>query len=169
MGYAGGSTENPTYHDLEKHAEAIELDYDPAVFTYEDMLDLFFASHRPVGGMRSTQYRSAIFCHDDAEVTAAERSKEKHASQWGVEVATEIVLGATFWMAEDYHQKYRLQQQRVLMNEMHRIFPDFWDIVASPTAMRLNAHVAGTLDPAVLEKELALYGLSSEVEKALRG
>jgi methionine-S-sulfoxide reductase len=168
VGYAGGKTENPTYHDLETHAEAIELDYDPTVFTFKAILDLFFASHRPVGGMRSTQYRSAIFCHDEDEVAMAERSKEKHASLWGTSLSTEIALGATFWKAEDYHQKYRLQHQPVLLKEMRRSFSNFWDMVASPTAMRLNAHVAGKLDPDILAKELSLYGLSPEVEKALR-
>ncbi len=169
MGYAGGDLLEPTYHNLATHAEAIQLDYDPSILSYESMLELFFQSHRPVGGMRSTQYRSAIFCENDAEIAVAERAKYQMEADWQTPVSTEIAQGRTFWMAEDYHQKYRLQHTPRLMKGLQTLYPDFWDLVASPTAMRLNALAAGKLPPELMKEELADYGLSEALMKTIRG
>lgn len=168
MGYAGGASQDPTYHNLGTHAEAIQLDFDPEILSYEAMLELFFEAHRPIGGMRSTQYRSAIFCESDEEMAAAERAKYRVEAEWGASVSTEIAQDQTFWMAEDYHQKYSLQHNKRWMNELSRLYPNFWDMVASPTAMRLNALSAGHLPPDLLAEELASYGLSESLIESLR-
>jgi len=117
VGYAGGSTKNPTYRDVSRgdtgHAEAIEVVFDPARLSYEDLLGYFFRMHDPTTLNRQhndvgTQYRSAIFYHDDEQRQVAERVKERvqRSGKWDGRIVTEIVPAGEFWAAEDYHQKY---------------------------------------------------------------
>jgi methionine-S-sulfoxide reductase len=117
VGYAGGALENPRYEQVKRgdtgHAEAIELVFDPAQVSYEDLLRLFFRMHDPTTANRQgndigSQYRSAIFTHSDAQRATAERVRaEVDASGfWKRPVVTEIVPAPRFWPAEEYHQDY---------------------------------------------------------------
>ena len=117
VGYTGGRTPNPTYEevctDRTGHAEAIEVTYDPARVSYDDLLDVFWAKHDPTTKNRQgwdigSQYRSAIFFHTPEQEAAARASKERvQASlQRGKDVVTEIVPASQFYEAEDYHQQY---------------------------------------------------------------
>ena len=114
-GYTGGSLEGPSYQDVctdrTGHAEAVEVEFDPATVTYEQLLDVFWSSHDPTqlnrqGPDVGTQYRSAIFVHDGEQEAAARASKERLQASTDRPVVTEIVPAATFWPAEDYHQRY---------------------------------------------------------------
>ena len=121
VGYQGGLTPNPTYKEVctgrTGHAESVRVVFDPAKVTYEDLLRVFWENHDPTQGMRQgndvgTQYRSAIFVHDDAQRAAAERSRDAFQAQlrragYG-EIRTEIVgpPAPPFYFAEDYHQGY---------------------------------------------------------------
>jgi peptide methionine sulfoxide reductase msrA/msrB len=117
VGYTGGTTPGPTYETVKKgttgHAEAIRIEYDPARLKYEDILRVFFRMHDPTtrdrqGNDLGSQYRSAIFFHDDAQKAAAEKIKaEVDASgKWKRPIVTEIVPATSFYPAEDYHQDY---------------------------------------------------------------
>lgn len=117
VGYCGGKVDQPTYQqvctDTTGHAEAIEIVYDPALVTYEQLLAVFFANHDPTqvdrqGPDVGTQYRTAIFVHDAAQRKAAEDTKAKlqAGGTFKRPIATTIVDAARFWPAEDYHQKY---------------------------------------------------------------
>ncbi len=115
VGYSGGKTTAPTYHDVcggdTDHAEAVEVEYDPAVVAYDQLLEVFWANHDPTTRNRQgpdvgTQYRSVIFTHDAAQAEAARKSLAAHAAQFRRPIVTEIVPAPTFWPAEDYHQKY---------------------------------------------------------------
>ena len=117
VGYTGGTTPNPVYEDVHTgrtgHAEAIELTYDPAKATFEGILEYFFTLHDPTtlnrqGNDIGTQYRSAIFYHDDAQRQTAEKVKAKVDASgfWPRKLTTEIVPAATFYSAEEYHQNY---------------------------------------------------------------
>jgi len=116
-GYAGGSAPNPTYRDVcmgdTGHAEVVQVTFDPAVITYRDILDIFFAIHDPTtlnrqGADVGTQYRSAIFYHTPEQKQIAEqRIAELNAAKiWKRPIVTEIVPLETFYGAEDYHQNY---------------------------------------------------------------
>jgi len=116
-GYAGGKTEHPTYGDVTRgdtgHAETVEVVFDPARISYEELLRYFFRMHDPTTSNRQgndvgTQYRSAIFYHDDAQREAAERVKAEveRSGKWKRPIVTEIVPAGPFTAAEDYHQKY---------------------------------------------------------------
>lgn len=117
VGYTGGHTEDPTYEkvctDTTGHAEAVEVDYDPEVVSYEDLLDVFWSIHDPTTPNRQgpdigSQYRSAIFYHDEGQKEAAEKSKAAldASSRFTRPVVTEIVPASTFYRAEEYHQQY---------------------------------------------------------------
>ena len=119
VGYAGGSTPNPTYEETcsgrTGHTEAVLVVFDPAVTSYEQLLKVFWESHDPTQGMRQgndmgTQYRSAIYTVDDAQRAAAEAScamfqTSLHAARHG-DITTEIAPLAAFYYAEPYHQQY---------------------------------------------------------------
>jgi len=117
VGYIGGKTANPTYKDVctdsTGHAEAVEVDYDPAKVAYGDLLKVFWENHDPTqlnrqGPDWGTQYRSAIFYHSPEQEKEALSSKEslERAHRYSKPIATQIVPAVTFYPAEDYHQQY---------------------------------------------------------------
>ena len=119
VGYAGGFTPNPTYEEvcggLTGHAEVVQVVFDPAVVSYEELLRVFWENHDPTQGMRQgndvgTQYRSAIYCHGEAQRIAAEASRAHYQAElkkagFG-DITTEIRDAPEFYYAEDYHQQY---------------------------------------------------------------
>jgi peptide-methionine (S)-S-oxide reductase len=117
VGYIGGNTENPTYKevctDRTGHAEAVEVEFDPAKVRYEDLLKVFWENHDPTqlnrqGPDWGTQYRSAIFFLTPEQQTAALASKQslENARRYSKPIVTQIVPAVTFFPAEDYHQQY---------------------------------------------------------------
>lgn len=114
-GYAGGQKNNPTYEEVcsgtTGHTEAIQIYYDPAVVSYEKLLEVFFVAHDPTqlnrqGPDRGTQYRSAIFYHDDAQKAAVEAFFKAQKNNFSAPIVTEINPYGTYWVAEEYHQDY---------------------------------------------------------------
>jgi peptide-methionine (S)-S-oxide reductase len=117
VGYIGGNTVNPTYKevctDTTGHAEAVEVDYDPAKLSYGKLLDVFWENHDPTqlnrqGPDFGKQYRTAIFFHSPEQEAEAQASKENLAKsgRFRKPIVTQIVPAATFYEAEDYHQQY---------------------------------------------------------------
>lgn len=114
-GYIGGHTENPTYKDVcyknTGHAEAVEVVYDPAKVSYEELCDYFWRLHDPTtinrqGPDVGSQYRSAIFYLNDEQKAAAEKVKPEAQKRWKKPIVTEIIPASTFYRAEEYHQDY---------------------------------------------------------------
>ena len=117
VGYMGGRTEHPTYEqvcsDSTGHAEAVEVEYDPAQVSYDALLDVFWENHDPTqvnrqGPDTGTQYRTAVFAADAEQARAAQASKERleRAGLHRRPIATHIEPAPAFWQAEDYHQQY---------------------------------------------------------------
>ena len=117
VGYTGGETSNPSYEQVcsgrTGHAEAVQVEYDPARLGYDDLLDLFWRVHDATqlnrqGPDVGSQYRSAIFFHDPEQEAAAQAAKAQQQASGGHhgQVVTEIVPADTFYLAEDYHQQY---------------------------------------------------------------
>ena len=116
VGYEGGHMDKPTYHDVcddsTGHAEVVQLEFDPAKVTYVELVKFFFTLHNPTqlnrqGPDHGSQYRSAIFYHSLKQKEVAEWVKtELNTTQFDGRVVTQIVPAATFWPAEEYHQKY---------------------------------------------------------------
>jgi peptide-methionine (S)-S-oxide reductase len=114
-GYAGGHTENPTYREVcsetTGHAEVVQVAYDPSVISYEELLEVFFATHDPTtlnrqGPDVGSQYRSIVLYHDDEQRRLAEAYIEALDEEYEDSVVTELEPLETFYAAEEYHQDY---------------------------------------------------------------
>ncbi|MFB6194820.1 MAG: peptide-methionine (S)-S-oxide reductase MsrA [Haloplanus sp.] len=114
-GYCGGHVEDPTYEEVcsetTGHAEAVQVEYDPAVVSYEALLEVFFALHDPTTEDRQgpdvgSQYRSAVFYHDDDQRATAEAVIDALADAYDDPIVTDVEPLDTFYPAEDYHQNY---------------------------------------------------------------
>jgi peptide-methionine (S)-S-oxide reductase len=116
-GYSGGSAQNPSYEQVSTgrtgHAETVQVTFDPAVISYEDILHIFFSIHNPTtlnrqGADVGTQYRSAIFYHNDEQKATAERVMQEieDAGVWDAPLVTELKPYEAFYKAEEYHQEY---------------------------------------------------------------
>ena len=114
-GYTGGQQKDPTYEQVSSgktgHAESVQIVYDPSKIGYEQLLDVFWRNIDPLAKDRQfcdtgSQYRSAVFFHDETQRVAAERSKKAVAARLGKEVATEVVAAQAFYPAEAYHQDF---------------------------------------------------------------
>jgi peptide-methionine (S)-S-oxide reductase len=121
-GYSGGKVENPTYEQVSSgrtgHAEAAQIEFDPAIISFEKLLDVFWHTHDPTtlnrqGNDVGTQYRSAIFYHDEAQKAIAEKSKAEIERQrvYKDPIVTEITPFKKFYVAEDYHKNYYDENQ----------------------------------------------------------
>ena len=159
VGYAGGTTQDPTYRSIGDHSETIQIEYDPTQVSYADLLGVFWESHNPTSRPFSRQYMSIIFYHNEEQKRLALETKEREAGARGT-IYTEIVPASQFYLAEDYHQKYRLRQARDLMREFKAIYPREEDFVNSTAAARVNGYLGGHGTSAVLAAELDDLGLS---------
>jgi peptide-methionine (S)-S-oxide reductase len=115
VGYSGGHTKNPSYETVcsgtTEHVEVLELNFDETKISYEKLLDHFWKCHDPTtlnrqGPDVGRQYRSAIFYYSDIQKDIAEKSKIKHQPKFNNNIVTEITKADTFYLAEDYHQRF---------------------------------------------------------------
>ncbi len=159
---------DPTYHRLGDHTEVFQIDYDPTLISYEDILNIFWVNHNPASRAWSRQYMAMILYHDQGQEQIARNSKEIVEKEQGTKVYTEIQPLDSFYLAEDYHQKYYLQNTDKLALEIKSYYPDIEDLTNSTVAARLNGIAGGYGDPQLLEKELDLYGLSTQIEEILQ-
>lgn len=124
-GYAGGYTPNPTYEEVcsgrTGHNEVVLVVFNPARLTYAELLKVFFESHDPTLGMRQgndhgTQYRSGIYCADEAQLAAARSARDAYGTQLAKSgfgaITTEVVAAGPFYFAEEYHQQYLAKNPR---------------------------------------------------------
>jgi peptide-methionine (S)-S-oxide reductase len=167
VGYAGGSKANPTYHSLGDHSETIQIDYDPAQISYQELLDIFWSSHSPTARPWSRQYASIIFYHNEEQKRLAEASRDREAAGRGSPIYTEIVPFAQFYLAEAYHQKYQLQQIPALLRELRAIYPRDGDWIDSTAAARINGYLAGYGSLAELRAGIEDLGLSPVAQQKL--
>ncbi len=146
-GYTGGKVPNPTYREicsgLTGHAEVAQITFDPEEVSFEQILEVFWRTHDPTtlnrqGADVGTQYRSAIFYHDDAQKEIAEASKSKTDASdlWANPIVTEISPLPKFYVAEDYHQNYYNENpgqtycSLVIAPKLAKFFRDFKHLVA---------------------------------------
>ena len=114
-GYSGGKTDNPTYGQVSSgrtdHAEVIQIKYDPSIISYEEILEIFFATHDPTtlnrqGADVGTQYRSIILYHNEAQRQIAQQTIMKLKGEYQNPIVTQVEPYKKFYKAEDYHQNY---------------------------------------------------------------
>jgi peptide methionine sulfoxide reductase MsrA len=144
------------------HTECFQVDFDPEVVTYDDLLGLFWSSHDPTRGAHKAQYESLILSHDAHQVETARESASRLTKILGTRVATRIEPLDRFYLAEDYHQKYYLQNEDRVMADFRAMYPNTRDFIDSTAAARVNGYLYGAGSCARLHPELSALGLSTE-------
>jgi len=161
VGYSGGTTPNPVYKSMGDHTEVIEIDYDPNVTTYNNLLNLFWDNHEyGLTTVIKRQYMSLILYHDEEQKRIAELDIKVEAGKRNEKLITEIAPAGPFYPAEDYHQKYRLQQHGWIVEELD-ITPE--QLQTSLVATRLNGYLAGVGKREDLEKDLKLLAIPEKI------
>lgn len=173
VGYAGGTKANPAYRSMGDHTEAVSIDYDPSVISYEQLLRYFWSAHRCDRNNRSRQYMNAVFYHNAEQKELAEASRAEQAERSGIPITgveTRILPVRKFTYAENYHQKYVLGRYPDVRDFLTRTYPDAKSLADSAVATRLNAYLGSGMDKDWKRflKELPEYGLPPDIEKQLR-
>jgi len=172
VGYAGGTKEQPTYRDLGDHSEAVEVVFDPAALSFDDLLGVFWQLHAPTRRSWSNQYRAAVFARGPDQLAAALASRDRVAARLGDEVHTAVEEAGEFWPAEAYHQKHGLRRHRGVWGDLERVLGGEWKVVDSTLGARLNGIAAGYGEAAQAHSELERLDLKAAdrvaVVRALR-
>lgn len=147
VGYAGGTSEAPTYRSIGDHTEALLVAFDKTKTTYEKLMEVFWESHDPRQTPYSRQYRNAVFANGPAQLKKAQASREALEKSLGKKVNTAVEESGPFYPAEDYHQKYYLKRRPDLEREVRKLYPDEAAFTASTLAARLNGIVGGHGNP----------------------
>jgi len=132
------------------HTETVQLEFDPLIVTYKQLLEFFWECHNPTS-RSSRQYMSAIFYHSLEQKKLAEASRNEEQKKHSSSITTVIEPAGDFYLAEDYHQKWELRQNRNLMKHFKKL--SIAEFIASPLATRLNAFVAGYCKKEDIPKE----------------
>ncbi|XP_051169454.1 peptide methionine sulfoxide reductase isoform X1 [Leptopilina boulardi] len=162
VGYAGGSKENPTYRNIGDHTEVIDIEYDPEIISFCQLLHLFWNNHE-YGLTRKikTQYMSLILYHDEEQRISAEKSRDHEQRERGEQLITKIKEFQKFYPAEDYHQKYRLQDHPWLLETLGITNSEL--LRTSPIAAKLNGYLAGAVSYEQFKEDLPRLGFSEKV------
>lgn len=173
VGYCGGTKKKPSYYALGNHTEAISIDYDPKVITYEQLLGYFWRAHRCDLNNSSRQYMNAVFYQNDKQRKIAETSRIQEARRRGISVGdiqTEILPVREFTYAEAYHQKYYLTRHSDIRDFLAKTYPSGKALADSTVATRLNAYLGSGLQKNWKKflKELPSFGLPETLEKRLK-
>ncbi|SER96125.1 peptide-methionine (S)-S-oxide reductase [Salipaludibacillus aurantiacus] len=126
------------------HTEAVQVVYDPAEITYEELLNEFWKSHSgKKHGYGGRQYMSLLVCFDNSQKKTAFSVKQKWEEIKGHKIETEIISQKPFYPAEDFHQKYYLKQYKSALEKLSELYPSHKGLVHSTLAARLNGFVKG--------------------------
>lgn len=154
VGYVGGTTKNPTYQKIGDYTEGLQIDFDPAVISYQKLLDTFWTDHFHCRRAFSKQYMKAVFYHDNTQKKLAENGLKQTQKRQGKKVTSQVLPVTDFYRAEDYHQKYMLRMDDKLMKLMgdQNITPE--QFTDSTLAARLNGYAGGHGNKTTLKKQL---------------
>uniref|UniRef100_A0A7E4VBG6 peptide-methionine (S)-S-oxide reductase n=1 Tax=Panagrellus redivivus TaxID=6233 RepID=A0A7E4VBG6_PANRE len=160
VGYAGGTTPNPTYRAISDYTEVVEAQFDDSVVSYQALLDYFWKIHNP-SIHRKKQYQSAILYVDEEQKLLAEASLARVRAE-KPDIETYIAKLDHFYPAEDYHQKYWLRCQDQILSKLKLSDAE---IIDSPLTAKINAFLAGFDNYDVLHQLAEEYKLSDSVVK----
>jgi len=167
VGYAGGTTKAPSYHNMGDHTEVVQIDYDETRVELKDLLEIFWHGHRPRARPYGRQYMSLILCTEKKDQDVAILSKAEYRMRLG-EVLTEISLLDSFYLAEAYHQKYYLRRIPAVLKEVEERYNTLAGLLDSNQVSRLNGYAGGFGAAAQLETDLPSWALSKGAEEKLR-
>ena len=166
VGYAGGTTEGPTYKSIGDHTETIEIDYNPELISYRELLEIFFAAHNPYTKSYSRQYASLILYQNQNQKETALAVKEKMETAEGREIQTEIRELDRFYLAEDYHQKFRLQQRKDFKNHYLSQL-SMQEFINSPAVTKVNGYLMGNGERDQIIMNINKLGLTEKLQEKL--
>ena len=167
VGYTGGRKPNPTYRSMGDHTESFQVDFDPAQISYEALLNIFWRGGRHSRRSWGKQYMTAVFTHTPEQKQMAQITKAQQERARG-QIHTPILPLETFYLAEDYHQKYSLRGTPALEAEFRTIYPELMNFVNSTAVARANGFLGGYGEWEVLQAEIDGYGLSEQGRLQLR-
>ncbi len=138
------------------------MDYNPAIISYEKLLEIFWISHDPSVRSWSKQYRPIIVYHNDKQKRIALESKAKIEEKLKSKTFTEIIPASRFYIAEDYHQKHYLREAGVIIKILKEVYPSDSELVESMAAARLNGCIYSGSDCPAIKSDLKAAGLPPE-------
>ena len=166
-GYAGGTTEAPTYRSIGDHSEAVQVVFDPTQISYDQLLDVFWELHDPSSRPFLNQYRNAIFATEESQERIARDSSQAWAKKTGRPVHTPIEKAGVFTPAEDYHQKHYMKRNSPLMEVLSKRYPDQQQLFRSTDAARLNGYLGCNAEPNQLGEGIRSLDLPATLERDL--
>lgn len=168
VGFAGGTSPNPTYRHMGDHTETVEIDFDPAVISYEEILREFWLNHYPNrGNYKGRQYISLLRYHGDRQKETIDRVKSEMAKKLGEPIETDIAAFGNFTPADEKHQKYYLKRYPNTLEQMQDLFPKPEHLIDSTFAARLNGFVKGYGKMQGLKNEIASWNIDEENREIL--
>ncbi|WP_053093775.1 peptide-methionine (S)-S-oxide reductase MsrA [Rufibacter radiotolerans] len=167
VGYAGGTTPDPTYRHLAEHMETVQLEFDPSQVTFLELLRLFFAHHTPTKEPYKRQYTSAIFYHSPEQEKATKTALQEAEKRLEAPLFTEVNPFTIFYLAEERHQKWNLRRTPDLLQTYQAIYPKFEDFNHSTAVARVNGYLGGFEEEHVLMEDLGGLGLPYEAQNIL--
>lgn len=168
VGYAGGTTANPTYDALDDHIETVQVEYDPDQIDYTALLEHFWSAHDPTRAPFKRQYQSALLLRTEAQMKEARVSMAAVADRLDAPLTTEVIPDATFYRAEAYHQKHNLRRYSPLMKAFRAFYPGDEALADSPAAALVNGYAGGHRAPSHLVDDWPRLGLPAETADALQ-
>lgn len=169
VGYAGGTTEHPTYREMGDHSETVELDFDPEILSYEALLETFWNRHNPINinGYKGRQYQSLLLFRDRQQEEAFRRAKERMEAEKGRPLETEIVPFRGFHPAEPRHQKYYLKRYPDAIAKLSELYSSEEELTNSTLAARLNGLAKGFANRERLLREISQWPIDPAVRDDL--
>lgn len=164
VGFAGGTSKAPTYRNIGDHTESIDITFDPALLSYEDLLRLFWQNHDATKDRfyKERQYISLLLYRNHTQNEQAEKIKAEQEQLLGKELQTEFQPYNIFYPAEDYHQKYFLRRFKQATKTIQQLFPDEAAFIHSTIAARLNGFVRERTTLKEIKEEIHHWGLPEE-------
>jgi len=167
VGYAGGSTESPTYRHLANHIETVQVDFEADLLPLPQLLTTFFKHHTPTNRLRKRQYTSALFYHSPEQQQLIQKVLQETEARLGQKVTIELLPFQTFTLAEERHQKWKLRRVPELLREFEVLYPKFQEWNDSTAVARVNGYLGGFGKKEQFLEELAALGLSYESQNLL--
>ncbi|MCA1320650.1 peptide-methionine (S)-S-oxide reductase [Bacillus tianshenii] len=168
VGYAGGTTPNPTYKLMADHTECLEVDFDPRIISFEEIVKHFWSSHNSSrGNYKGRQYLSLLLFHDAEQKEVIERVKESLEKSLAEKIDTEIAPYQGFTQAEERHQKYYLKRYPKAMERLISCYETHEQLVDATLVARLNSFVKGYGTLASLKEEMAGWDILVETRVKL--
>lgn len=164
VGYAGGTSPNPTYREIDDYTETVEIIFDPQLLSLESLLHTFWKNHDATKNRfyKERQYISLVVFQNSQQQQKAEKIKKIEEERQGKEIQTEFQIATPFYPAEDYHQKYFLRRFKEATKKVQSLFSDEEGFIRSTISARLNGFIRENISLPDVKEEIKTWGLSEE-------